>query len=290
MQRTIRKTERGSRKQGSDPFIGMYLKEVSKIPLVTVEEERELGRRIQTGDLIAMQKLIESNLRFVIKIARKFIRRPDQFMELVNVGNLGLIEAARRFDPEMKVRFTTYAVWWIRQALFHHLAGMAHALRVSPKVANIVYRTARVLNHASLGLGEIPDREQLAEKVGVSVEELNSALGIMASTVSLDQPIHEVGYLRLSETIEQTGALSPEEQAMIESTRRSLQKSIEDLSPVEQKVIRLRFGLDDRVPMTLQEVGNKLNRSRERIRQIERDALRKLQNIYSTQTLNNYLN
>jgi RNA polymerase primary sigma factor len=267
----------------------LYLKEISKIPLLTVEEERELGRRAQAGDVIAVQKLVESNLRFVIKVARKLVRRPGQLMELVNVGNMGLIEAARRFDPEKNVRFTSYEIWWIRQAIFHHLAGTTHAFRVSPKVENILYLVTRILNQTVQGI-ERMDRKELAAKVGVSTKELNAALEAVGGTASLDEPIGEEGELRLSDLIEQTRNLSPEQLTFIKNRRHSLEKAIEKLAPVEQLVIRLRFGLNEEPPMTLKEIGGRIHRSRERVRQIERDALKKLKGQYSGQALSSYLN
>src|SRR3990172_33083 len=173
----------------------LYLKEISKIPLLTVEEERALGYRARLGDKEALQKLIESNLRFLIKIAKKYRKSGLPFLDLINEGNIGLIEAARRFDPERKVRFTSYAVWWIRQAILHYLSQASHVYRISPKTANILYRVATTLYKKRSEQNETPSREALALEIGVSLRELNASLEATAGTLSLDQPIDDAGDL-----------------------------------------------------------------------------------------------
>src|SRR3989304_8276201 len=165
-----------SKEKSLNKAMRLYLKEISRIPLLTVDEERALGYRAQCGDKEALQKLIESNLRFVIKIAKKYRKSGLPFLDLINEGNIGLIEAARRFDPERKVRFTSYAVWWIRQAILHYLSQASHVYRISPKTANILCRVATTLSRKRSELNEIPSREVLAQEIGVSLKELNAAL------------------------------------------------------------------------------------------------------------------
>ena len=254
----------------------LYLKEISKIPLLSVEEEKALGYRVQAGDKYALQKLIESNLRFVIKIAKKYLSAGLPFLDLINEGNVGLIEAARRFDPDRGVRFTSYAVWWIRQAILYYLSRASHAFRVSPKAANVLYRVAKVLAKNKADETEMPSRETLALEVGVSLTELNTSLGAGAPAYSLDQPFNEDGDLTLGDALEQKTIPSAETTAMTVLLKENLDHSLEVLTPMEEKILRFRFGLDDDTPQTLREIGGKLNLSRERIRQIQEQALKKL--------------
>jgi RNA polymerase primary sigma factor len=268
----------------------LYLKEISKIPLLTADEERELGRRVQLGDKAALQKLTESNLRFVIKIAKKYRKSGLPFLDLINEGNMGLMEAARRFDPNRGVRFTSYAVWWIRQAILHYLSQAAQVFRVSPKTANILYRVATTLAKKRSEETEAPTREALAREVGVSLNELNSALEASAGTLSLDHPIDESGDLVLGDTLEQEIMPSAEDTAITDHLRDQIGRSLSSLTNMEERVLRLRFGLDDDEPLTLKEIGDRMNLSRERIRQIEAQALGKLRKSSTAPALESYLN
>ena len=283
----IRKNEKTDK--SLDRAMRLYLKEISRIPLLSVEEEKELGYRVQAGDKEALQKLIESNLRFVIKIAKKYRASGLPFLDLINEGNVGLMEAARRFDPDRGVRFTSYAVWWIRQSILLYLSRAAHAFRVSPKSANILYRVARALSKTKETHVEAISREALAEEVGVSLDELNASLEANAGTLSLDQPIDEAGGLSLGDALEQTALPSADQYAMGVFLREHLDRSMDALSPMEEKVVRLRFGLDDQTPRTLKEVGEKLDLSRERIRQIEAMALKKLRASLRDSSLASYV-
>jgi RNA polymerase primary sigma factor len=267
----------------------LYLKEISKIPLLTAEEEKELGHRAKAGDKDALQKMIESNLRFVIKIAKKYRPSGLPFLDLINEGNCGLIEAANRFDPERGVRFTSYAVWWIRQAILHYLSRASHAFRISPKAANIAYRVAKVLSKNKADEVDPLSREKLAEEVGVSLNELNSSLDANAPTFSLDRPFDEAGELTLSDVLAQMTIPSAEEDVMATFLKDKLNLSLESLSVIEEKILRMRFGLDDDTPLTLREIGLKLNLSRERIRQIEVQALRKLRESLNDSSLASYI-
>jgi RNA polymerase primary sigma factor len=268
----------------------LYLKEISKIPLLTAEEEKALGYRVQAGDKEALQKLIESNLRFVIKIAKKYRKSGLPFLDLINEGNVGLIEAAKRFDPERKVRFTSYAVWWIRQAILHYLSQASQVYRLSPKTANILYRVATTLSKRRSEQNESLSREALALEVGVSLKELNASLEATAGTLSLDHPIDENGDLTLGDALEQSTIPSAETSSASIFLKEQIERSLGKLSPMEEKVLRLRFGLDDDNPLTLKQIGDKMSLSRERIRQIEAQALNKLRKSSSVSSLASYLN
>lgn len=268
----------------------LYLKEISKIPLLTAEEEKELGRRVQKGDREALQKLIESNLRFVIKIAKKYRKSGLPFLDLINEGNIGLMEAARRFDPDRGVRFTSYAVWWIRQAILHYLSQASQVFRVSPKTANILYRVATTLAKKRSQENEVPSREQLAVEIGVTLNELNAALEAAAGTLSLDHPIDESGDLVLGDTLEQSRIASADIQTVNHHLKEQIGESLGSLTQMEERVLRLRFGLDDDDPLTLKEIGDRMNLSRERIRQIEAQALGKLRRSSTAPALHSYLN
>jgi RNA polymerase primary sigma factor len=269
----------------------LYLKEISKIPLLTAEEEKELGRRVQQhGDREALQKLIESNLRFVIKIAKKYRKSGLPFLDLINEGNIGLMEAARRFDPERGVRFTSYAVWWIRQAILHYLSQASQVFRVSPKTANILYRVATTLARKKSQENETPSREDLAKEIGVTLNELNASLEAAAGTLSLDHPIDDSGDLVLGDTLEQHRIQSADIQTVNQHLKDQIGESLGTLSNMEEKVLRLRFGLDNDDPMTLKEIGDRMHLSRERIRQIEAQALGKLRRSSGAPALASYLN
>lgn len=286
----IQKTRMISKDKSLNRAMRLYLKEISKIPLLTAEEEKALGYRVQAGDKEALQKLIESNLRFVIKIAKKYRKSGLPFLDLINEGNVGLIEAAKRFDPERKVRFTSYAVWWIRQAILHYLSQASQVYRLSPKTANILYRVATTLSKRRSEQNESLSREALALEVGVSLKELNASLEATAGTLSLDHPIDENGDLTLGDALEQSTIPSAETSSASIFLKEQIERSLGKLSAMEEKVLRLRFGLDDDNPLTLKQIGDKMSLSRERIRQIEAQALNKLRKSSSVSSLSSYLN
>jgi RNA polymerase primary sigma factor len=273
-------------KDSSNREMRLYLKEVAKIPLLSPEEEKELAIRAKRGDRDAIQLLIESNLRFVIKVAKKYQKSGLPLLELINEGNVGLIEAARRFDPERQVRFTSYAVWWIRQRILHYIAEASQLFRMTPKTANIRYRIGAALNKRN-GL-EMPTREELAKEIGVTLNELNLSMEASPKSYSLDYPIYDGGDMMLSDVLEQHIVASPENLVAASSMKRQIDESLQSLTAMEQKILRLRFGLDDDNPQTLSKVGKQLNLSRERIRQIEMQALDKLRR--SSASLSSYLN
>jgi RNA polymerase primary sigma factor len=286
----IQKTRDISKDKSLNRAMRLYLKEISKIPLLTADEEKALGYRVQSGDKEALQKLIESNLRFVIKIAKKYRKSGLPFLDLINEGNVGLIEAAKRFDPERKVRFTSYAVWWIRQAILHYLSQASQVYRLSPKTANILYRVATTLSKRRAEQNENPTREALALEIGVSLKELNASLEATAGTLSLDHPIDENGDLTLGDALEQSIIPSAETSSASIFLKEQIERSLGKLSPMEEKVLKLRFGLDDDNPLTLKQIGDKMSLSRERIRQIEAQALNKLRKSSSVSSLASYLN
>ena len=266
----------------------LYLQEVTKIPLLTPEEERELAIRVKAGDRDAIQILIESNLRFVIKIAKKYRTSGLPLLELINEGNIGLIEAARRFDPDRKVRFTSYAVWWIRQRILFFIAEASELFRMTPKTANIRFRINSALSRRNVAENELPSREELAREIGVRLNELNHTFEASPKAYSLDYPLYDDGELLLSDTLEQQRVPSAETLAANNSMKRQIDDSLQSLTMMEQRILRLRFGLDDDNPLTLAMVGKRLNLSRERIRQIEAKALSKLRE--SSASLAYYLN
>jgi len=268
----------------------LYLKEISRIPLLTVQEEKELGRRIQNGDREAIQKLVESNLRFVIKIAKKYRGYSISFLDLINEGNLGLIEAARRFDPSRNVRFTSYAVWWIRQAILHTITNMGHPFRLPAKISNTLYRMSSTIGRKTAELQRKPTLDEIAEEVGVKTGELISMMEVAGDAASLNQPIHEDGELVLGDLLEHTSGPTLEEDVTSKFLKGHVEEALGQLDPNERLVLRLRFGLDDSISRTLKEVGDQMHLSRERIRQIEARALEKLRHSRRSKTLTSYLN
>lgn len=276
-------------KGASNRELSLYLKDVAKFPLLTMEEEKELGRRALSGDREAAQRMIQSNLRFVIKVAKKYQVSGLPLLDLINEGNLGLIEAAHRFDPERNVRFTSYAVWWIRQAILHYLSRSGQPFRMPPKMANLLYRVSRLLAKKSL-VGQPLDRQEMAVEVGVNIHELEAALAAIAGTLSLDQPVDEDGERMLGDALEQHAIPSPEVSLVAEHMREKLKKAMNLLSKTEQEVIRLRFGLEDDNTLTLREIGERLSLSRERVRQLEAQALGKLRSASGVNALSIYLN
>ena len=274
-------------RHAGNSVIRQYFKEIRKIPLLTVEEERELGYRIRQGDIGAQQKLIESNLRFVIAQAKKFARSPIQYPELISAGNLGLIQAARRFDPDMNVRFISYANWWIWQGMYQHVSWGTRPFSVSPKIVQLGYRIARLQNHMEFTGASSFTSEDVAAEIGVSIKDVERARNMTGATVSLNQPLDSDGFQELGDMIEQTCIPSPESESILKGLHRRLEVSIARLRPVEQTIIRRRFGLDSGDTVTLRELGSDLDLSRERVRQIEMDALRKL---HADETLRLYQN
>jgi RNA polymerase primary sigma factor len=276
-------------KQQSSREMRLYLKEISKIPLLTADEEKVLGRRVQSGDTAALQKLVESNLRFVIKISKKYRGFGLSFLDLINEGNLGLIEAARRFDPERNVRFTSYAVWWIRQAILHSLTNMGHPLRLPAKISNTMFRMGRTITKKTAELKRKPTMEEVAADLGMDTQELSSMVEVSGGATSLSQPLDEQGDLVLEDIlVDETPTI--DEKIEEQFLSKHVGEAMERLEENERKILSLRFGLDDGVSHTLKEIGDSMGLSRERIRQIEAKALTKIRHSRRARTLASYLN
>ncbi len=276
-------------KQQSSREMRLYLKEISKIPLLTAAEEKELGARVQKGDKAALQKLVESNLRFVIKISKKYRGFGLSFLDLINEGNLGLIEAARRFDPERNVRFTSYAVWWIRQAILHALTNMGHPLRLPAKISNTMFRMGRTITRKTAELNRRPTMQEIATDLGMDEHELSSMVEVAGGATSLSQPLDEQGDLVLEDVLVDQSA-SVEDKLEEQFLAKHVGEAIARLDENERKIIKLRFGLDDGISRTLKEIGDSMGLSRERIRQIEAKALNKIRHSRRARTLSSYLN
>ncbi len=268
----------------------LYLKEIAKIPLLSAEEEKELGRRVQKGDRAALQKMVESNLRFVIKIAKKYRGHGISFLDLINEGNLGLIEAAKRFDPERNVKFTSYAVWWIRQSILHAISSLGHPMKLPAKVSNTLYRVGKTIAKTSHSLNRRPTLKEIADDVGISEKELNAALELAGEATSLNQPLDKEGDLVLGDMLEDTKVPSVEERTISQFLKQHLNEALHELDKNEERVLRMRFGLDEESPCTLKQIGDKMGLSRERIRQIEAKALTKLRSHRRSSSLQSYLN
>lgn len=268
----------------------LYMREISKIPLLTAEEEKEMAIRSKNGDREALQKLVEGNLRFVISVAKKYNGCGLALMDLINEGNVGLLEAARRFDPERNVKFTSYAVWWIRQSILMALSSLAHPLRLPPKMANRLYKVNKTVTRRTLELGRKPTNGEIARELQLTDSELCEALQFSAEAASLNQPIDDNGELVLADVLEQK-SLPPVDSALeASSLQERVEVAFDSLEHQEEQVLRLRFGLDDDTPRTLHEIGLMLGLSRERIRQIEAKALGKLRGCPQSTSLVNYLN
>ncbi len=261
-----------------------YLNEISLIPLLTVEEERALGYRARSGDEEAVQKLVESNLRFVVKVAKKYRRYGVPFLDLINEGNLGLIEAARRFDPERNVRFISYAIWWIRQSILTVLSDMSHPLRLPLKVNNMLYKVGLTASRFSNDLNERPSLQDIAGGVGLSIKELTEILKVGGEALSLDQPMRESNRV-LENLLPQTNTISAEDGLMRDALKQDLRTAMKQLRDNEREVLSLRFGLDQEKCLTLKQIGERIGVSRERVRQIQEKALEKLRQSSKARSL-----
>ncbi len=278
-----------SRGSGSES-LKKYLKEISKLPRITPQDERVLGGQIQRGDKEALRRLVEANLRFVVSYAKRYRGCGLSFLDLINEGNIGLIEAAKRFDPGKNVKFITYAVWWVRQAIIHALSDQSGAFRLPQKQANLLYRIGKAQASLRTELRRTPSAEEIAQRMDVSVEEVTNLLQVADDNISLSAVIDEEHDFHLSDKLEQETIPSADFVLLRNSLRVLLRNALKDLDMKEEKVIRLRFGLDGQDPKTLKEIGEMLSLSRERIRQIEAQALEKLNRSQKCQQLRGYLN
>ncbi len=272
--------------------LSSYLKRISKYPVLSREEEIELARRAQGGDKEAMKKLIESNLRFVVSVASKYRGYGIPIMDLINEGNLGLIQAAKRFDPERGVKFISYAVWWIKQAIMQALAEQSGAVRLPLKQAGVLLRIRNKFEELSQKLGREPTTEELAEELHMEPHDIEDILRVARIHLSLESPINrdEDEDTTFLDLMEEEKMPSTEDQMLKWSLSTQIQDLLKELNPREALILRCRFGLDTDRPMTLEEVGKMLGISRERVRQLEARALDKLKKIAVAKRLEDYLN
>ncbi len=262
-----------------DDPVKMYLKDIGKVPLLTSDEEIELAKRMLNGDEYAKAKLSEANLRLVVSIAKRYAGRTSmQFLDLIQEGNIGLLKAVEKFDPTKGFRFSTYATWWIRQSITRAMADQARTIRIPVHMVETIHKLTRVKRQLLQELGRDPTQEEIAKAMDVSEEKVAEIQKIAQEPISIDTPVGEEEDSKMADFIEDDSVKSPVEVATQNLLREQLLGVIETLTPREQKVIRLRYGLDDSHPRTLEEVGKEFNVTRERIRQIEAKALKKLRN------------
>jgi len=267
----------------------LYLNQISKFPTLSQEEEKKLGERIQKGDRSAIKKLIEANLRFVVSYVKKYRGMGIGMFDLINEGNLGLIEATKRFDPSRNVKFISYAVWWIRQSVIHALTRYSRAYPIPQKLSDKISKMKKKTAELKSDLGRDPMREEIAKRMGITNNEVEDLEILDEKNVSLSEKYFDES-IEMEDRIEDSLNPSVEYQIIKNSIRQQIREMIGELDEKEAVVIKLRFGLDDDRPRTLQEIGNMLNLSRERIRQIEQKAMRKLSRSQRLQQLRGYLN
>ncbi len=272
----------------NDP-VRMYLKEIGRIPLLTTEEETALSERINQNDEEAKRLLAESNLRLVVSIAKRYVGRGLLFLDLIQEGNIGLMKAVDKFDSGRGYKFSTYATWWIRQAITRALADQARTIRVPVHMVETINKMVRVQRQMTLDLDREPTDEELAKKMGISVDKVREVIKISQDPVSLETPIGEEDDSHLGDFLKDESSLSPEEYTENEILKEEIKQVLMSLQPREQEVLELRFGLIDGTCHTLEEVGKKFNVTRERIRQIEAKALRKLRHPSRAKKLKDFL-
>ena len=271
-----------------DP-VRMYLKEIGKVPLLSAEEEIELAQKMELGDEEAKKKLAEANLRLVVSIAKRYVGRGMLFLDLIQEGNLGLIKAVEKFDYRKGYKFSTYATWWIRQAITRAIADQARTIRIPVHMVETINKLIRVSRQLLQELGREPSPEEIAEEMNMPVERVREILKISQEPVSLETPIGEEEDSHLGDFIQDDNVPVPADAAAFTLLKEQLVEVLSTLTDREQKVLRLRFGLDDGRARTLEEVGKEFNVTRERIRQIEAKALRKLRHPSRSKKLKDYL-
>lgn len=272
-----------------DDPVRMYLKEIGKVPLLTAEEEIELAKRMEQGDEEAKRRLIEANLRLVVSIAKRYVGRGMLFLDLIQEGNLGLIKAVEKFDYRKGYKFSTYATWWIRQAITRAIADQARTIRIPVHMVETINKLIRVSRQLLQEYGREPQPEEIAREMGISEDKVREILKIAQEPISLETPIGEEEDSHLGDFIPDEDAPPPAEAAAYNLLKEQLKEVLDTLTPREEKVLRLRFGLDDGRARTLEEVGREFNVTRERIRQIEAKALRKLRHPSRSKKLKDFL-
>ncbi|SFT49156.1 RNA polymerase primary sigma factor [Selenomonas sp. GACV-9] len=272
-----------------DDPVRMYLKEIGRVPLLTAEEEVVLAKRMQEGDEMAQKRLAEANLRLVVSIAKRYVGRGMLFLDLIQEGNLGLIKAVEKFDYTKGYKFSTYATWWIRQAITRAIADQARTIRIPVHMVETINKLIRVSRQLLQQLGREPSPEEIAKEMDITVERVREIMKIAQEPVSLETPIGEEEDSHLGDFIEDQDAPAPADAASFMLLKEQLEEVLDTLTPREEKVLRLRFGLDDGRARTLEEVGQNFGVTRERIRQIEAKALRKLRHPSRSRKLKDFL-
>ena len=273
----------------TDDSVKMYLKDIGQVPLLTSEEEKELAEKMSQGDEEAKKRLSEANLRLVVSIAKRYVGRGMQFLDLIQEGNLGLMKAVDKFDHTKGFKFSTYATWWIRQSITRAIADQARTIRIPVHMVETINKTGRVVRQLMQTLGREPTPAEIAKEMGVPEEKVIEIQKIAQDPVSLETPIVEEEDSHLGDFIEDNSAASPAEKAESRMLREQLLQVLDTLTPRENEVLLMRYGLRDGRPKTLEEVGKEFNVTRERIRQIEAKALRKLRHPNRTKRLRDYI-
>ena len=273
-----------------DDPVRMYLKEIGKVPLLTADEEIDIAQRMENGDEVAKKKLTEANLRLVVSIAKRYVGRGMLFLDLIQEGNLGLIKAVEKFDYTKGYKFSTYATWWIRQAITRAIADQARTIRIPVHMVETINKVIRVSRQLLQELGHDPTPNEISAEMGMPVEKVREILKIAQEPVSLETPIGEEEDSHLGDFIPDEGASEPSEAASFTLLKEQLMDVLSTLTPREEKVLKLRFGIEDGRTRTLEEVGKEFNVTRERIRQIEAKALRKLRHPSRSKKLKDFLN
>ena len=272
-----------------DDPVRMYLREIGRIPLLSYDEELELAKKVLAGDEAAKQKLAESNLRLVVSIAKKYVGRGMLFLDLIQEGNMGLIKAVEKFDYTKGYKFSTYATWWIRQAITRAIADQARTIRIPVHMVETINKLIRTSRHLLQQLGREPTPEEIAAEMEIPVEKVTEIQKIAQDPVSLETPIGEEDDSHLGDFIQDDDSPAPQDAAAYTLLREQLEEVMKTLTPREAKVLKLRFGLEDGKSRTLEEVGKEFNVTRERIRQIEAKALRKLRHPSRSKKLKDYM-
>ena len=272
-----------------DDPVRMYLREIGRIPLLSYDEELELAKKVLAGDEAAKQKLAESNLRLVVSIAKKYVGRGMLFLDLIQEGNMGLIKAVEKFDYTKGYKFSTYATWWIRQAITRAIADQARTIRIPVHMVETINKLIRTSRHLLQQLGREPTPEEIAAEMEIPVEKVTEIQKIAQDPVSLETPIGEEDDSHLGDFIQDDDSPAPQDAAAYTLLREQLEEVMKTLTPREAKVLKLRFGLEDGKSRTLEEVGKEFNVTRERIRQIEAKALRKLRNPVRSKRIRDFL-
>ena len=272
-----------------DDPVRMYLKEIGKIPLLTPEREKYLAEQIALGNKAAKDELIEANLRLVVSIAKRHVGKGMYFLDLIQEGNLGLIKAVEKFDYSKGYKFSTYATWWIRQAITRAIADQARTIRIPVHMVETIHKVSRTARQLLQELGREPTTDEIAERLGMTADKVREIMKIAQDPVSLETPIGEEEDSHLGDFVEDNDSPAPSESASYSLLREQIANILHTLTPREEQVIKLRFGLEDGRPRTLEEVGKQFKITRERIRQIEAKALRKLRHPSRSKTLKDYL-